>query len=50
MFGGRDLDVLYVTTSRQKLSDEALAREPLAGALLALRVGATGLMEASFAG
>ena len=45
MFGGRDLDVLYVTTSRQKLSDEALAREPLAGALLALRVDVKGLAE-----
>lgn len=48
-FGGRDLDVLYVTTSRQRLSDEALAREPLAGALLALRVGVTGLPETPFA-
>jgi sugar lactone lactonase YvrE len=49
MFGGRDLDVLYVTTSRQKLSDEALAKEPLAGALLAVRVDVKGLPERSFA-
>jgi sugar lactone lactonase YvrE len=48
MFGGRDLDVLYVTTSRQKLADEALAKESLAGALLALRVDAKGLPETPF--
>lgn len=49
-FGGRDLDVLYVTTSRQRLDEAALAREPLAGALLALRVGVKGLPETPFAG
>ncbi len=50
MFGGADLDVLYVTTSRQRMSEEALAREPLAGALLALDPGVRGLPEPRLAG
>jgi sugar lactone lactonase YvrE len=49
-FGGPDLRTLYVTTARQKLSAEALAAEPLAGALLALDVGVAGLIEPPFAG
>jgi len=48
-FGGRDLDVLYVTTSRQRLDPAARAREPLAGALLTVRVDVKGLPETSFA-
>jgi sugar lactone lactonase YvrE len=50
MFGGPDLDVLYVTTASQKLSADELARQPLAGALLAMKVGAKGLPETRFAG
>jgi len=49
MFGGPDLDVLYVTTSRQKMDAAALAREPLAGALLALDPGVRGLPEHRYA-
>lgn len=49
-FGGADLDVLYVTTSRQKMSAEAIAREPLAGTLLAIDPGVKGLAETPFAG
>ena len=45
MFGGDDLRTLYVTTSRQRMSDEMLAREPLAGALLAVDAGVHGLPE-----
>jgi sugar lactone lactonase YvrE len=50
MFGGPDLDVLYVTTMRGTLSDEQLAEEPLAGSLLALRPGVKGIAETPFAG
>jgi sugar lactone lactonase YvrE len=50
MFGGADLDVLYVTTMRGTLTDEQLAEEPLAGSLLALRPGFRGLAETPFAG
>jgi sugar lactone lactonase YvrE len=50
MFGGKDLDVLYIPTMRGTLSDAQLAEEPLAGSLLALRPGVKGIAEAPFAG
>jgi sugar lactone lactonase YvrE len=50
MFGGPNLDVLYVTTMRVTLSDAQLAEEPLAGSLLALRPGVKGIAETPFAG
>ena len=50
MFGGENLDVLYVTTMRATLTDEQLAEEPLAGSLLALRPGVQGIAETPFAG
>lgn len=50
MFGGPDLDTLYVTTMRLTLSDEQLAEEPLAGSLLALKPGVQGIAETPFAG
>jgi len=49
-FGGKNLDVLYVTTMRGTLSEEQLAEEPLAGSLLALRPGVQGIAETPFAG
>lgn len=49
-FGGPGLDVLFVTTATQKLSQEDLAKQPLAGALLALEPGVKGLPEARYAG
>jgi sugar lactone lactonase YvrE len=42
-FGGSELRTLYVTTARYRLSEEQLAREPLAGALLQLDPGVAGL-------
>jgi L-arabinonolactonase len=42
-FGGADLDILFVTTSRRLLSEDQLARQPLAGGLFALRPGVGGL-------
>jgi sugar lactone lactonase YvrE len=50
MFGGENLDVLYVTTMRDTLTAEQLAEEPLAGSLLALRPGVKGIAETPFAG
>ncbi len=50
MFGGPDLGTLFVTSATQKLSPEELARQPLAGALLAMDVGVRGLPESRFAG
>lgn len=49
-FGGAALDMLYVTSARDGLGVDALAREPLAGALFATRVDVRGLPEPRFAG
>jgi len=44
-FGDADLRTLYVTTARQRLDDVALASQPAAGALFALRTDVGGLPE-----
>jgi sugar lactone lactonase YvrE len=49
-FGGANLDVLYITTASQRLTDEERARQPLAGAVLALDVGVRGLPEPRYTG
>jgi L-arabinonolactonase len=49
-FGGRDLDVLFITTSRLTLSDEQVKAQPSAGALLAVRPGVKGMVESKFRG
>jgi sugar lactone lactonase YvrE len=49
-FGGKNLDVLYVTSATFPLSKEALAKQPLAGSLFALDAGVRGLPEPFFAG
>ncbi len=49
-FGGRDLDELYITSARQRLSPGELEAQPLAGALFVVRPGVKGLHEARFAG
>ncbi|HTO83626.1 MAG TPA: SMP-30/gluconolactonase/LRE family protein [Methylomirabilota bacterium] len=50
MFGGPRLDTLYITTAREGLGPEQLAKQPLAGAVFALNPGITGLPEPGFAG
>ncbi len=51
MFGGDDLDVIYVTGARVNLSDEALARQPQAGSVFAVTgSGFRGLPEPRFKG
>lgn len=50
IFGGPDLDVLYITTSRQNMTPEQLGRYPLAGSVFAVRPGVTGLPEPLFGG
>ena len=49
IFGGRDLDVLYITTSRQNMTPEQLGRYPLSGSVFAVRPGLSGLPEPLFA-
>ena len=50
IFGGRDLDVLYITTSRQNMTPEQLERYPLSGSVFAVRPGLSGVPEPLFAG
>jgi sugar lactone lactonase YvrE len=50
IFGGRYLDVLYITTSRLKMGPEQLARYPLSGSVFAVRPGLSGVPEPLFAG
>lgn len=49
-FGGARMDELYITSARQRLTPEALAKQPLAGSVFALRPGVCGLPESRFAG
>lgn len=48
-FGGPDLKTLFITTGREKRPAEELAREPMAGCVLALQVLVPGLPAATFA-
>ncbi len=49
-FGGPDLDILFITTSRLDSSAELLEREPQSGSLFACRPGVKGLTDPPFAG
>lgn len=49
-FGGEDMTTLYVTTATWGLKPDELARQPMAGGVLAVETGVRGLLEASFAG
>jgi len=48
-FGGQDLKTIFVTSISDGLAPEERAREPLAGALLALEIGIQGLPAVEFA-
>jgi sugar lactone lactonase YvrE len=50
MFGGADLDVLYITTATMFRTPAELAGHPQAGGLFAMDVGAKGVPEAHFRG
>jgi sugar lactone lactonase YvrE len=50
VFGGADLRTLYITTARHRLSPRQLTAELLAGAVLALEPGVSGLPGNRFAG
>lgn len=50
MFGGADLDVLYITTARMFRPPDAIALQPESGGLFAMDVGVKGLPEARFKG
>ncbi len=50
MFGGENLDVLYVTSARYGLTAAELTEQPQAGGIFAVDVGVRGLPETRFAG
>lgn len=50
MFGGDNLDELYITSARTGFSEEDLKSQPLAGGLFRFRPGVKGLPEPLFAG
>jgi sugar lactone lactonase YvrE len=50
IFGGSDLDTLYITTVRYGLSDTELSEQPLAGGIFALDPEVKGLPDGQFAG
>jgi len=49
-FGGPDLSTLYITSARESLSRDDLAKQPLAGSLLAFEPGVKGLALPPFGG
>ena len=50
VFGGEKLDTLYITTARETLTPEQIAKYPLSGSLFAAVPGVCGLPEPEFAG
>ena len=50
MFGGKNLDELYITSISEGLSDEEKAKEPMAGDLFMIKTEVVGLPEPDFAG
>lgn len=49
-FGGADLDTLYITTARYRMTADQLAADRASGALFALKPGVRGLADVKFAG
>lgn len=47
-FGGTDMKTLYITTARQKHTDDELKKMPLAGGIFSIRVDVPGLPETPF--
>ena len=50
MFGGENLDILYVTSARIRLSAQRLSEAPLSGSIFAIDVGVKGMPEPEFMG
>ena len=49
-FGGPNLDELYITSARKKLTSNELENQPLAGGLFKARVAVRGVESVAFAG
>ena len=50
MFGGPDLEDLYITCAWSELTDDERAAEPMAGSLFKVRPGFRGYPAVEFAG
>jgi sugar lactone lactonase YvrE len=50
VFGGKDLDELYITSAAQRLTPAELAAQPEAGCVFVCRPGVTGVPDAKFVG
>jgi sugar lactone lactonase YvrE len=48
-FGGPDLDILFITSTSQNMTEAERQAHPMAGALMAMRPGVRGLPEPRFA-
>jgi L-arabinonolactonase len=48
-FGGKNLDLLFVSSARQHMSEETLARQPHAGDVFVYQLNVKGLTDARFA-
>ena len=49
-FGGPDLDILFITSATETLTDAQFTEEPLAGSVFACTPGVRGIAETPFAG
>ncbi len=49
-FGGKDLNIIYVTTARMTLSPEMIDKYSSSGGLFAVKVGVSGMVESRFFG
>lgn len=49
-FGGKNLDELYVTTARVRMTEEQLSRQPHSGGLFRIRGGLQGMPSVEFGG
>jgi sugar lactone lactonase YvrE len=50
IFGGENLDTLYIPTARELMSKEQLEKYPLSGSLFAIHTGVKGIPETCFEG
>jgi sugar lactone lactonase YvrE len=47
-FGGADMKTLYITTTRENMEDDELAKYPLSGAIFTLPVAVAGMKKLPF--
>lgn len=50
VFGGPNLDILYVTTASFRMSEEQRSTQPFAGGVLAIEAGVRGVADTRYAG